>query len=212
MKNTNEGSGMLQMVEIDHNKFAVETLDGNVRVNLTQMAKPFGSSKRPLQWLRTNESQSYLSVASKALKCALADLVQVKKGGNNSGTWCTDYRVAVRFAQWLDPVFAFKVDQLLVDLMRGNLALYKPFNGIYPIIIDGKAYYYQVDVLKSLGFSTRSGMVSRRKRNFPQHFKKMYGRNFVTIEFCNYLKNRRAIVQLDIDFQESTPLLKGGQA
>lgn len=114
----------------------------------------------------------------------------------------------MRYAQWLSPQFSIQVDQLLVDLMRGELALYKPFNGIMPIVIEGKAYYYQVAVLKSLGFSTRSGMVSRRKRKFPQHFKKVYGRNFVTIEFCNYLKNRRAIVQLDIDFEAATNALE----
>lgn len=143
----------------------------------------------------------------------MADLVQVKKGGNNSGTWVTDYRVAIRYAQWLDPMFAFQVDKMLVDLMRGDVALYKPFNGINPIIIEGKAYYYQVAVLKSLGFSTRSGMVSKRKRKFPQHFVKVYGRNFVTTEFGHYLKNRKAIVQLDIDFEAATAAqIEGGKS
>lgn len=205
MIKSNENKAMsLQMVEIDHQKFAVELMSDNVKVNLTQMSKPFGSSKRPQLWLRTNEAQSYLNVVTDALKCASADLVQVKKGGRDQGTWVTDYRVAIRYAQWLDPMFAFQVDKMLVDLMRGDSALYKPFNGINPIIIEGKAYYYQVAVLKSLGFSTRSGMVSKRKRKFPQHFVKVYGRNFVTIEFCNYLKNRKAIVQLDIDFEAAT--------
>lgn len=201
------------MVEIDHQQFAVELNSGNVNVNLTQMARPYGVAKRPTQWLRTIEAQSYLEVAAKALKSSLADLVKVKKGGNNSGTWTTDYRVAMRFAQWLDPLFAFQVDQLLVDLLRGDMALVRPFNGTTPVVVGGKAYYYQLDVLRGLGFSTRSGMVSQRKRRFPQHFVKLYGRNFVTIDFCNYLKNRRAIVQLDIDFAATDrQLQKGGQA
>lgn len=192
------------MVEIDHQKFAVETKGGNVSINMTQMAKPFGRGKRPEVWLRSEESKNYLNALSVALNSATADLLQVKRGGNNQGTWCTDYRIAMRYAQWLSPQFSIQVDQMLVDLMRGDVALYKPFNGINPIIIEGKAYYYQVAVLKSLGFSTRSGMVSKRKRKFPQHFVKVYGRNFVTIEFCNYLKNRKAIVQLDIDFEAAT--------
>lgn len=208
MKNKKESSNMLQLVEIDQNKFAVETINGNVSVNLTQMAKPFGRSKQPIQWLRSEESKTYLEMLSVLRKCSTTDLVQVKQGGKNQGTWCTDYRIAMRYAQWLSPQFSIQVDQLLVDLMRGELALYKPFNGIMPIVIEGKSYYYQVAVLKSLGFSTRSGMVSRRKRKFPQHFKKVYGRNFVTIEFCNYLKNRRAIVQLDIDFEAATNALE----
>lgn len=205
MIKSNENKAMsLQMVEIDHQKFAVETINGNVSVNLTQMSKPYGRSKQPVQWLKTEAAKTYLEMLSVLKKSSTADLVQVKQGGKNQGTWCTDYRIAVRYAQWLNPMFALQVDQMLVDLMRGNSALYKPFNGINPIIIEGKAYYYQVAVLKSLGFSTRSGMVSKRKRKFPQHFVKVYGRNFVTIEFCNYLKNRKAIVQLDIDFEAAT--------
>jgi hypothetical protein len=47
MKNKNESSELLQLVEIDHNQFAVEVIDGTVRANLTQMAKPFGESKSP---------------------------------------------------------------------------------------------------------------------------------------------------------------------
>lgn len=48
MINSNESKAMsLQMVEIDHQQFAVELMSDNVNVNLTQMAKPFGSSNGP---------------------------------------------------------------------------------------------------------------------------------------------------------------------
>ncbi|MDP2723186.1 MAG: KilA-N domain-containing protein [Bacteroidales bacterium] len=203
----------LRMVEIDHQKFAVELIGDNVMCNLTQMAKPYGKSKRPESWLKTDEVCQYIDILSDAKNIASDKLVIVKKGGipGNQGTWCTDYRLAMRFAQWLDPWFAIQVDQLLVDLMRGELALYKPFNGINPIMVEGKPYYNQVAVLKSLGFSTRSGMVSMRKRMFPQHFIKLYGRNFVTPAFCEYLKNRKSIVQLTIDFATASQL-KGGQS
>ena len=202
------------MVELNHQQFSVELMSDNVNVNLTQMAKPYGSSKRPVDWLKTDDACQYIDILSEVKNLTSEELVIVKKGGvpGNQGTWCTDYLIAVRFAQWLDPRFAIQVDQLLVDLMRGDLALYKPFNGIMPIVVNGKAYYYQQAVLQSLGFSTRSGMVSRRKRRFPQHFIKLYGRNFVTIEFCHYLKNRRAIVQLDIDFEAATLQLEGGRS
>lgn len=59
---------MLQLVEIDQNKFAVETINGNVSVNLTQMAKPFGRSKQPIQWLRSEESKTYLEMLFRAAK------------------------------------------------------------------------------------------------------------------------------------------------
>ena len=53
-------------------------------VNATEMAKPF--KKQPIDWLKTNQSKEYLDVFSKLKFFSLADLVQVKKGGNNSGT------------------------------------------------------------------------------------------------------------------------------
>lgn len=204
----------LRMVEIDHQQFAVELISDNVSVNLTQMAKPFGNSKRPVDWLKTDDAKAYVAALSEVKKITSADLVIVKKGNfsnkQEQGTWVTDYRLAMRFAQWLSPEFSIQVDQLLVDLLMGDLALVRPFNGTMPVVVGGKAYYYQLDVLRGLGFSTRSGMVSQRKRRFPQHFVKLYGRNFVTIDFCNYLKNRRAIVQLDIDFAVTERQLQKG--
>ena len=52
----------LQMVEIDHNVFAVEVKDGNVRINLTSMAKSFGSNIRLNDWLSLKSTQEYLDV------------------------------------------------------------------------------------------------------------------------------------------------------
>lgn len=41
------------------------------------------------------------------MKIDTADLLIVKQGGTpeEQGTWCADYRIAMRFAQWLDIVF-----------------------------------------------------------------------------------------------------------
>ena len=61
-----------------------------------------------------------MGVLSVLHKCSTADLLRVKQGGENQGTWCTDYRIAMRFAQWLSPEFSIQVDQLLVDLMLGG--------------------------------------------------------------------------------------------
>ena len=201
----------LQLVEIDHQKFAVELLNGNMSINLTQMAKPFGRSKRPDNWLRLDESKDYLNVLSVSQKRATADLLQVKQGGKNQGTWCTDYRIAMRFAQWLSPEFSIMVDEMLVNLLRGDALLVKPFNGVYPTIHDDRAWFNYLDVLQSLGYSRGSGQVSARKRQFSQHFIKLFGRNFVTPEFCQFLKNRRAVQQLTLDFINENKAL-GGQA
>ena len=199
----------LQMLEFDHHKFAVELCSGNVNVNLTQMAKPFGSLKKPNNWLRSEESKEYLKVLSTSQKREVRDLMDVKNGGANRGTWCTDYRIAMRFAQWLSPEFSIAVDEMLVNLLRGDSVLSKPFNGIEPAINQGKPWYNYLDVLESLGHSRRSGSVAARKRSFPEQFIKLFGRNFVSPDFCNYLKLNREAIQLRINFTETKLLSMG---
>jgi hypothetical protein len=143
---------MIQIFNVEHNDFAAEVVNGNVSVNLTQMAKPFGKSKRPVEWLRTREAREYITalIAYKSMqnsrvgKSTLTDtqgveskvgkstllrktkltdgLITVKNGGapGEHGTWAHDYRLVMRFAQWLSPEFSIKVDELLVGLLRGT--------------------------------------------------------------------------------------------
>lgn len=107
------------MVKVNGSRFAAEVLNGNARINLTQMSKPFGRSCRPGDWLRTEEAQRYLHAISVAQKCATADLLEVRQGGDplEQGTWCRDYRIALRFAQWLSPEFSIKVDEAILGLL-----------------------------------------------------------------------------------------------
>lgn len=60
---------------------AIERRSDNVWVNMTQMARPFGRSKRPDNWLKTKEAKEYLTVLSVSTKIDTADLVIVKQGG-----------------------------------------------------------------------------------------------------------------------------------
>lgn len=204
MEKMNEKHVNMQMVEIDHSKFAVEIISGNASVNLTQMAKPFGSSKKPDNWLRSDEAKEYLNVLSVSQKRDTVDLLKVKRGGQNQGTWCNDYRIAMRFAQWLSPQFSIMVDELLVNLLRGNSVLSEPFNGIEPAIYQGKAWYNYLDVLQSLGYSRKSGSVAQRKAKSSRHFCKIYGRNFVTIGYCNFLKSTIEYRQLTLQFYNAS--------
>ena len=118
-QNFNEASS-LELVKVNGSRFAAEVVRGNARVNLSQMAKPFG--KRVRDWLRTEEAQEYLYAISDAQKCASADLLEVRKGGDplEQGTWCRDYRIALRFAQWLSPEFSIKVDEAILNLLTGR--------------------------------------------------------------------------------------------
>ena len=211
---------------IDHNQFAAEILRGNANVNLTQMAKPFG--KRVKDWLRTDEAMDYLNAVAKKpvgqkcltadnqqlanynsveLKSVTADLVEVRQGGtpDKQGTWCTDYRIAMRFAQWLSPDFAVAVDDVLVRLIFGEAAIAERLNGIEPLIYEGKAWYNYRAVLRSFGFSGRAS-AGKRKARHPQFFQVIYGRNFITAEYFSLLKAYYSYRQLSINFNNQ----KGG--
>ena len=110
------------MVKVNGSRFAAEVLNGNARINLTQMSQPFGRSCRPGNWLKTDEAQRYLHAISVATKIATADLLEVRQGGDplEQGTWCRDYRIALRFAQWLSPEFSIKVDEAILGLLAGS--------------------------------------------------------------------------------------------
>jgi phage antirepressor YoqD-like protein len=96
-----------------------------VMVNATQMAKTFGSAKRPQFWLNTQQANDFINALSEARNLASADLVRVVKGGNfrQQGTWFHE-DVAIEFARWLSPAFAIWTnDQIKILMTTGNVAL-----------------------------------------------------------------------------------------
>lgn len=130
---------LIEIVRIDGKSLPVERQKGNCWVNLTEMAKPFG--KQPIHWLRSKDAQNYLQALVEDIKEQTAnsqfgveDLIIIRKGGKEgeSGTWCTDYRVAMRLAQWLDQKFSVKVDTLLVRIVNGEL-----------IVSDGNTFMFR---------------------------------------------------------------------
>ena len=196
----NQATG-LEIVEINHKRFAVETTNGNLSVNLTQMAKPFGESKRPSKWLRYEESKTYLDALAKALNSPLADLLTVRKGSNMPGTWCHDYRIAMRFAQWLDPAFSIQVDTLLVKLLTKKAVVAEPVNGVWPIIKDGMVGYPRKELLTESGYSYRSGNVQRMKERYgSEHFFQIYRTACVSPKMAELIHRRGEVRQLELNF------------
>jgi len=203
---------MLQLVEIDQNRFAVEVVNGTVRANLTQMAKPFG--KNPKDFFKNDWSAKYLEKLSKRRNIPLADLVQVRKGGNigNMGTWAYEHNVVIEFARWLNIDFAIDVNELVFKLLTNQAAIAMPFMGVEPVIHNGRSWYYYRDVLKSIGFSITSGTVAKRKRLNEKHFVKLFGRNFIDLEYCQQLKDEAVKfgIQLELPFADYKQLKGGG--
>lgn len=94
----------------------------DMMVNATQMAKPFG--KRPVDFLNTQQTKDFMQELVKVRKITLTDLVHVKKGGHNAGTWMHQ-DVALEFARWLSPKFAIWTnDRIRELLLQGYTSLY----------------------------------------------------------------------------------------
>lgn len=71
--------------------------ESGVRVNATQMAKPF--KKTPKDWLRLQSTQEFIATLSAVRQICLTGLVITKQGGNGEqGTWMHE-DVALEFAR-----------------------------------------------------------------------------------------------------------------
>lgn len=87
-------------------------------INATDVAKRYG--KRPVDWLKQDETKQYLAVLADALNCDPESLLETRRGRYHSGTWLHP-KVAVAFARWLDVKFAVWCDLHIDALLRGEL-------------------------------------------------------------------------------------------
>lgn len=92
-------------------------------INATEAAARFG--KRPVDWLRLDETAAYIEAMAGALGLEGKvgqnhfGLVRTSRGGKSPGTWL-HARLAVRFAQWLDVRFSVWCDLRIEDLLHGS--------------------------------------------------------------------------------------------
>lgn len=99
------------------------TFNSDGWINATEAAARFG--KRPIDWLRLDETAAYSEAMAGALGLESKvsqnhfGLVRASRGGKSSGTWLHP-KLAVRFAQWLDVRFAVWCDLHIDDLLRGE--------------------------------------------------------------------------------------------
>lgn len=86
-------------------------------INATEAAARFG--KRPVDWLKLEDTRQYLVTLASALNCDAESLLKTRRGRYSSGTWLHP-KLAVRFAQWLDVRFAVWCDLQIDGLLRGD--------------------------------------------------------------------------------------------
>lgn len=134
----NDVKSMIEIVKIDGIDVAIERQSGNCKVNLTSMAKRYG--KEVYDWTKTKEAKAFLAALEmlyqgrdsglapgksvpKILGTQNSNFIITRKGNSSNfeqGTWCTDYRIAIRFAMWLDPLFAVFVIDTFMRIMSGE--------------------------------------------------------------------------------------------
>lgn len=130
-----------------------------MRLATDQMAKsPSASGQSDVRHFTQGQGQDS--------SLGIDDLIIVRYGGRKgeAGTWCTDYRIAMRFAQWLDARFSVKVDTLLVRIANGELIV----NDGSLFRLGGEQWVSCTDYCKAFGKSMHSfyGLIG----NYPQSF------------------------------------------
>lgn len=230
-----DNKNLIELVQVDGKDLAIERQSENCWVNLTEMAKPFG--KRPKDWLAQLQVQEYLkALANKLSKqrenspfgfdqmakspsapVTPEDLIIIRKGGRKgeAGTWCTDYRIAMRFAQWLDACFSIEVDTLLVRIANGELIV----NDSSLFRLGGEQWVSCNDYCKAFGKSMHSfyGLIG----NYPQSFcnwkgqwymsRQLFGMKEIQARFEDRrqeLRSQGDKRQLSIQFPETEPNAK----
>lgn len=192
----------IETIAVDGKELAIERQSGNVWVNMTQMAEQFGRSKRPTNWLRTRGAQDYLLALSVAQKRDTADLLVVRQGGapEEQGTWCTDYRIAMRFAQWLSTDFSIKVDALLVQIANGE----KIVADIHPF--DGQNYISQSDYCRLLNRNQHSffGL----KGHYPTAYIYIHGMWYISMKMYRMKESEFRIKEVKDDFRKEKDKLQ----
>lgn len=130
---------MNKTVVYDYKGSQISFISGdNVMVNATEMAKSFG--KRPVDWLKYQQSQDYINALAEVRNVTSADLVRVTKGGNDKklqGTWMHE-DVALEFARWLNPALAIWCNDRIKELLK---------TGVTTVSNDDEAIAYAMQVL-----------------------------------------------------------------
>lgn len=105
-------------------------------VNLTAMAKPY-PNKNLTNIINSQEISEYCESLAKLQNYSLTDLLLVKRGGDNPGTWAHRL-VAIRVAQKLNSDLAVWVDMKIEELLK---------TGVTTVSNDDEAIAYAMQVL-----------------------------------------------------------------
>ena len=113
------------IIKFDYNENIIPFEKGSdVMVNLTAMAKAY-PDKNLSTIVNSQEISDYCTSLSKLKNFSLADLLIVKRGGDNPGTWAHRL-VAIRVAQKLNSDLAVWVDMRVDELLKYGMTATQP--------------------------------------------------------------------------------------
>lgn len=155
-----------------------------------QMAEPSTTEK--------TDSQRFVQMAKSSVdEKEILNETSSEKVYNVGGDYKTViYKLSVSCFEYLvvrerKPIF--EIYRRVFILMQNAM---KHINGVYPIFYKGQILYNYNEILRSVGFSTRSGAVSKRKRLYPQSFMKVGTNNYILAEFAHFLIKQKEFMLL----------------
>lgn len=106
---------MLQIFKYQENPIQFEVMDGKVMANATLMCKSHG--KKSKDWLKSAQTLRYIASISERTKIPSADLVIVRRGGMEQGTWIHE-KLILPLARFLSVDFEIWCDERLAEMFR----------------------------------------------------------------------------------------------
>lgn len=103
-----------EIFRYNENPIAFQSVNGDVMVSATAMAKPF--EKRPAKWLELPSAKEFLDTLG-AIRKSDRLIVTI----NGKGTWFHS-DVAIEFARWLSPQFAIWCNDRIKELLKTGVA------------------------------------------------------------------------------------------
>lgn len=119
-------SGKIQKITRDVSGVFVEQRRNDGYLNATALANAYFKCcdvrKDVRNWLLTERAKSYIELLSAKTGIPVLELVQVKKGGNSSGTWIHP-KLSIPFGTWLSVEFEMLVSEWIEEWMT---SIYNP--------------------------------------------------------------------------------------
>lgn len=141
--------------------------------------------------------QSRLPIAKDFKKGVKAILKSIRRTGGYSVSQHGEYVVIPEHVkkQWLARAEESAYQRFRLE---GCKEMVVAIHGVQPVVFEGGLWYNYAEAVRALGGKKADS--SKRKRKYPQHFKLIYGRNFITAAFFNLLEKYYRYKQSELDF------------